>query len=218
MTLSIIEEYIETGNFQDLELALMKNPELAHKNTSHHISPLLLSCYYQKPQITQTILKYIKTITIHEACAAGLIHHVRMMVEHKKEVIHELSDHGLTALGIATHFNQEDIVKYLLKQQADPNVCSQNGFHIYPIHTASYANNENICRLLMDAEADINVQQHGGYTPLHFAASHGNIDLIIALLERGSKIAIQSDQQETAADLALKKGFKDIAEILKSTS
>ena len=214
MSLSILEQYIETGNFQDLELLLNSNPELLKEKTSHDISPLFLACYYNKPHILQVILKYTTTITIHEACAAGLTQHVQLMLEHKREVLNELSSHGFTPLGIASHFNKEDIVRILLTHKANPNIPSQNGYNQYPIHASLSSNNTLISKMLIEAGADVNVVQHGNITPLHLAAQFGNIDLIIALLEESADISIRNSNQETASDIALKKGFKDLAEIL----
>ncbi|MGH2622938.1 MAG: ankyrin repeat domain-containing protein, partial [Sphingobacterium sp.] len=94
MSLTVLEEFIETGNYQDLDLLLNNDPNLVMENTSHGISPLLLSCYYNKPKIVQVILKYLKNITIHEACAAGLTQQVQLMIEQKPTIINELSSHG----------------------------------------------------------------------------------------------------------------------------
>lgn len=214
MSISIIEQYIETGNHLDLEHLLSNDNTVLKEKTSHDISPILLACYYNKPQIVQIILKYTTSITIHEACAAGLVQHVQMMIEHESSVVEELSTHGFTALGIASHFNKEDIVRLLLLHKADPNVPSQNGYHVYPIHAALSNDNSTISKMLIESGADVNVKQHGGFTPLHFAAQHGNIDMIIILLELGANVAALSDTGESAADLAAKKGFREIAEIL----
>ena len=208
MSLTVLEEYIETGNFQDLELALNRTPALVHQNTSHDISPLLLACYYHKPKIIQVILKYINSITIHEACAAGLKEHVQMMIDHKKDVVNELSTHSFTPLGIAAHFSQEDIVQLLLNNQADPNIPSQNGFNVYPLHAALAANNTKIAKMLIDSGAEVNVIQQGKITPLHLASQFGNIDIIIRLLEEGARIDYTTHTGETASDLAANKGFK----------
>lgn len=215
MSLTVLEEYIETGNFQDLDLLLSKHPYLVKENTSHDISPLLLACYYHKSQIVQTILKYITSITIHEACAAGLAQHVRMMVEQKPEVINEISGHGFTPIGIASHFGKEDIVRILLAHHADPNIPSQNGYNVYPLHASLGINNDIISKMLIEAGAEVNVVQAARITPLHLAAQHGNIELIILLLEQGANISIVTDLGATAADLAADKGFQEIAEILK---
>lgn len=215
MSLSVLEEYIETGNHQDLELLLNKTPELVKLSTSQDVSPLLLACYYHKPQVIQSILKYITTITIHEACAVGLKDHVQMMIDHKPEVVDELSLHGFTPLGISSHFNKEELVRLLLKNNADPNIPSSNSYNIYPIHTALSANNTIISKMLIEAGAEINITQQGGITPLHLAAQHGNIELIILLLEAGADITLKTATADTAADLAMQKGFHEIATILK---
>lgn len=215
MSLSVLEEYIETGNHQDLELLLNRDPELVKLNTSHDISPLLLACYYNKPLIVQVILKYITTITIHEACAAGLKEHVQMMIDHKREIVNELSSHGFTALGIAAHFGKEEIVKLLLTHYADPNIPSQNGYNVYPLHASLGSNNTIISKMLIEAGAEVNIVQQGKITPLHLAAQYGNIEIIIELLEQGADISILTETGNTASDLAASKGFHEIAEILR---
>ncbi|MGJ1527619.1 ankyrin repeat domain-containing protein [Sphingobacterium spiritivorum] len=216
MSLSVLEEYIETGNYQDLELLLRNDPDLVKQNTSHDISPLMLACYYNKTQIVQTILKYITSITIHEACAAGLTQHVEAIILQKPEIVDELSTQGFTPLGIATHFSREDIMRILLKNHADPNIPSQNGYNVYPLHAALNANNSTISKMLIEAGAYVNIAQSSRITPLHLAAQHGNIDLIIVLLENGADISARSDMGLTASDMAADKGFKEISEILKA--
>lgn len=216
MSLTVLEDYIETGNYQDLELLLSRDPSLVSQNTSHDISPLLLACYYQKEKIVQTILRYISTITIHEACATGLFDHVKMMLENKPEVANEVSTHGFTPLGIAAHFDKEDIVRLLLLHHADPNACSQNGYNSYPLHAALSNNNEVIGKMLIEAGAEVNVIQNGRISPLHLAAQHGNIELIITLLEQGADVSATTEFGLTASDLAAEKGFHEISDILKT--
>lgn len=216
MSLTVLEEYIETGNYQDLDLLLSKSPELVKENTSHDISPLLLACYYHKTQILQVILKYIKSITIHEACAVGLTEQVQFMLEQKPEVINELSSHGFYPLGIAAHFGQEEIVRILLLQHANPNAASKNGYQVFPIHAALSGQHDRIVKQLIEAGAEVNVLQSSRTSPLHLAAQQGNIDLIIVLLEHGADISVRNEFGQTAADLASEKGFHEIAEILKS--
>lgn len=215
MSLSTLEGYIETGNFQDLDLLLSRQPELAVEKTSHDISPLLLACYYQKEQIVRVILKYLKTISIHEACAAGLTEQVASMVSQNPASTEELSDHGFSPLGIAAHFGQENIVRILLTNGADPDFPSQNGYNVYPIHAALGANNNNIVKMLIEAGAEVNVVQSSRITPLHLAAQQGNIDIIILLLENGADISIQTDIGQTPSELAAERGFHEIAEILR---
>lgn len=215
MSLNKLEEYIETGNHHDLEILLTAQPELLRAQTSHNISPLLLACYYHKKQVIKTILNHLTTITIHESCAIGLVPQIETILKQKPEVIDEISTHGFTPLGIATHFGQEKIVQTLLAKGADPNISSQNGYYVYPLHTALTGGYDQISKMLIEAGATVNVAQHARITPLHIAAQQGNIDMIIILLENGADITIKTEMGLTAADLALEKGHKELAEILR---
>ncbi|MBP3943545.1 ankyrin repeat domain-containing protein [Sphingobacteriaceae bacterium WQ 2009] len=215
MSISILEQYLQTGNTHSLDLLLREQPDLVTKATSHKISPLLLACYYGKPQIVQIILRQIKSITIHEACAIGLYSQVEAMIRQIPSIVNEYSAHGLTPLAVATQFAKDDLVKLLLTNKADPNQPSQDPQEKYPIHTAVQGNMDLITKYLVLADADVNAQQKNGYSPLHLAAVNGNIDLIILLLEHEADVKLQNDKYQTAADLANEKGFNDIAQILK---
>ncbi len=214
MSLSILEEYIETGNAAAMDDLLHGNPALAQERTSHDISPVLLACYYNKPQIIKVLLKHLQQTTIHEAAAAGLEEAVIQALSDDASLLNQVSDHGFTPLGIASHFNREDIVRYLLYKGADPNIQSQNGYNVYPIHTAAGSNYLGIAKLLVEGGAEVNVFQSSRITPLHLAAQNGNIDMIILLLENGASVEARDDAGKTAADLAAEKGHADIARIL----
>ncbi|MFD2744070.1 MULTISPECIES: ankyrin repeat domain-containing protein [Sphingobacterium] len=214
MSIIILEEYVETGNFQDLDLLLSRQPELLDSLTSHQVSALLLACYYRKNQIIQVILKYLKNINIHEVCALGYTEQLELMISQKPNIVHEISSNGFTPLGIAAHFGHESVVRMLLRHHADPNVPSQNGFNVFPIHAALATNDTVNAKLLIEAGADVNVIQQGGLSPLHLATQHGNIEIIILLLEHGVDVGVRSEQGLTAADIAFDRGFKELGQIL----
>src|SRR5690606_29661812 len=134
MNLSILEQYIEEGKSHDIDLLLIGNPELLQETTSHGISPLLLACYYNKPQIIRILLQHTKTMTIHEACAAGLTSYVEAISRQAPSVVNERSAQGFSPLAMATYFNKTHIVRLLLSKKADPNNASRNEQHAYPLH------------------------------------------------------------------------------------
>jgi len=215
MSLSQLEEYIETGNGHAIDDLLNGNPSLSRQRTSHDISPLLLACYYNKPQIVKVLLKHLDELTIHEAAAAAQLEQLQAMIEDHPDSLDTISDHGFTPLGLATHFGNEDVVRYLLAKHADPNIQSQNGYSVYPLHAAISSNFDGIAKMLIEAGAEVNVLQASRTSPLHLAAQNGNIDLIILLLENGAQLEIKNDMGKTASDLAAEKGHAEIAEILK---
>ena len=179
------------------------------------MSPLLLACYYNKPNLVKLFLKNLDVLSIFEAAAAGLTDELIKIVEKDEGSVNHISDHGFSALGIAAHFGHDEIVRYLLTKNADPNLPSQNGYLVFPLHTAVGTGLLSVAKLLIEGNAEVNVLQASRISPLHLAAQNGNIELIILLLENGARIDIKNDNGQTAADLALERGHQEIAEILK---
>ncbi|HZH54628.1 MAG TPA: ankyrin repeat domain-containing protein [Sphingobacteriaceae bacterium] len=215
MSIDLLEEYIESGNGPGMERLLSSRPSLASEPTSHGISPLLLCCYYQKPQLADIILKRVEELPLFEAAALGVLEVVSAIVEDDPSALDRVSDHGFSALALASEFGQIEVLRYLLAKHADPNQPSQNGYLVYPLHTAISGNNIQVAKMLLEANAEVNVMQSSRQSPLHLAAQSGNIDLIILLLEYGADVELKNDQGQTPSDLAAERGHVEIAAILR---
>jgi ankyrin repeat protein len=206
----LVEEYIQTGNIEALKKLLYAKPNLAVCKTSLNVSPLLLSCYYKKPEISDAILQFVEEPNIYESAAVGKFDCLASNIHKYPELINSYSEDGFTPLGLACYFEHEESARYLLLKGADVNICSNNGYHVFPLHSAVAANNTDIAKILLEAGANVNVTQISGNTPLHSAAHYGNIELIILLLEVGAK----TDEGKTPADMASIAGYGELAKIL----
>lgn len=214
MNQDLLEEYIQTGNAIELYALLNFNPKLATQKTSQQISPVMLCCYYKKPELADIILKHVPVISIFEAAALGKVNFITDALSENPDLIHEFSDDGFTPLSLAAYFGNEDVIRNLLLKGADPNIPSKNGFNVYPIHSAVASNFTMIAKMLLEGGADINVVQKSGASPLHSAAHNGNIELLIVLLEAGANVNTKMEDGKTAADKAFERGFLEIAKIL----
>jgi ankyrin repeat protein len=214
MSLERLEQYITTADLGGLNDLLVKEPALAKSRTSHQVSPLMLSCYYKKPEVTSLLLKYLDEINLFEASAAGKFDVVAHLVYNNPEAINAYAEDGFTPLGLACYFGQYEVARYLVLKGADVNLPSNNGFGVYPVHSAAAGNYTQIVRMLIEANALVNVKQQAGSTPLHAAAQNGNIDLLILLLEHGADVNVRMEGGKLPADLAREKGFVEIAEVL----
>ncbi len=93
------------------------------------------------------------------------------------------------------------------------------GPHIYPIHAAagvgygqSFAGNAHryvpgnwvpaVKFLVEDCGADVDIRDANGYTALHHAASRGDNDLVLYLVEKGADVKARSRKGQTTADMA----------------
>ena len=215
MSLDKLEEYITAGDVISLNALLTENPELAKNITEHKVSPLMLSCYYKKPEVTALLLNYVDEINLFEAAASGKFDVVAHLVFTYPDAINYYAPDGFTPLGLACYFGQHEIARYLVLKGADVNLPSNNGFNVYPIHSAAAGNYTDIVRLLIENDAKVNVKQQAGVTPLHSAAQNGNLEMLILLLENGAEVNTRMEGGKLPADLAREKGFVDIAEVLE---
>jgi len=209
-----LEQYIAEANLEGLDALLAADPSLAKSHTGHHVSPLMLSCYYKKPGVTDLLLKYLGEISLFEAAAAGKFDVVAHLVYQHPEAINYYAEDGFTPLGLACYFGHDEIARFLVLKGADVNLPSNNGFRVYPLHSAVAGNYTGIARMLIDNNAQVNVKQQAGATALHSAAQNGNVDLLILLLEHGADANIRMEGGKLPADLAREKGFVEIAEAL----
>jgi ankyrin repeat protein len=209
-----LEDYITTGDVAGLTSLLQQNPNLATAKTSHQVSPLMLACYYKKADVIDVLLKYAGNINLFEAAAAGKFDVLAHLIFNKPESVNLYAPDGFTALGLASYFGQFEAARYLVLKGADVNLPSNNGYNVFPLHSATAGNYTDIARMLVENGAKVNIKQQAGVTPLHSAAQNGNLDLLIMLLENGAQVDIRMEGGKLPADLAREKGFDDIAEIL----
>jgi uncharacterized protein len=214
MSIEKLELCITNADLAGIDSLLTDNPALAKARTSQQVSPIMLSCYYKKPEVTALLLKYVDEINLFEASAAGKFDAVAHLVYNHPEAINFYAEDGFTPLGLACYFGQYEIARYLVLKGADVNLPSNNGFRVYPLHSAAAGNYTQIARMLIENNAQVNVKQQAGATALHSAAQNGNIDLLILLLEHGADVSIRMEGGKLPADLAREKGFEEIAEAL----
>jgi ankyrin repeat protein len=209
-----LEEFIAAGNLAGLNNLLQDNPALAKAPTSHGVSPLMLSCYFRKPEVSALLLKHVDEVNLFEASAVGKFDVVAYVVTNHPDSVNDYAADGFTPLGLACYFGQAEVARYLILKGADVNQPSNNGFNVFPLHSAVAGNYTDIARVLVNAGAQVNIKQQAGTTPLHSAAQNGNADILILLLEHGAEVDIRMEGGKLPADLAREKGFMEIADIL----
>ena len=110
---------------------------------------------------------------------AGLVRVEAALVERQllKPLTPALKD-GWTALSAAACADQRDVIRLLVRSQADPNLQDGNS-DLYPLHWA--ASHETV-QLLLDLKADPGVRNRDGKTPLE-QARRWKLDSIVTVLE-----------------------------------
>lgn len=141
------------------------------------------------------------------------------------------SAEGITALEMAAEQNNSELVAYLLKKGANPNIgiplvrsaanknekivkqliqagAMQNQYQdgkISALWHAVYHADPEMVRLLLEAGADANVQTTNGNTPLHLVLEH----LLLYQGSRNANIAIVRMLLAYGADITQENGSKE---------
>ena len=135
----------------------------------------------------------------------------RLLLDQNADV-HVRDNKRNTPLHFAAYHGYSDVCQILLERNAE--VDSQNTDGDTPF-LKSWKNRRNadILQLFLDHNADVRVCDGNGYTPLHFAAENGLIELAQTLLERNVEVDPQNEES-TPFLRALRYGYLDIARLL----
>lgn len=111
---------------------------------------------------------------------------------------YNISEDGETPLILAVKNQQTEIVSFLLKNGADPNLTSYtnpkfdyNRWHegiydVSPLYVAAYYTDLEILQLLLSAGAEVNFVSTSGDTPLTMATRSGNLAKVKLLIAHGA--------------------------------
>ncbi len=121
---------------------------------------------------------------------------------------------GETALLLAATNGAPGAVRFLLERGADARVRSKR--NETALGNAGTAGVEETVRLLLDHGAEVNVQNIRGFSPLMLAASSDVIPTaaVKLLLAKGANTSYTGDYDETARDLAAKRGDTEVTRLL----
>jgi cytohesin len=134
-------------------------------------------------------------------------------------------------LAKAAQFGHYDTVRVLLEHGATVNCKNESGRT--PLHEAALWSGREAINLLISYGADVNARDKYQNTPLHQATMQNNIEAVNTLVEHGSDILAKNyydyrkpaeerlippsrnTMNKTPKEIALKAGFKELAEYLQ---
>lgn len=211
-------EAVKQGNASLVRQMLDAEPALATARAESGESAVLLSVYYGKDEVRELLLARSVPLDVFEAAAAGVRDTVAEWIKEDAGLVRAFSHDGFTPLHLAAFFGRIPVVELLLSAGAPVNEVSQNPSALCPLHSAVAHRQPQVAleisRALIAAGADVNATQHGGWTPLHAAALHGNLPLVRVLLEAEAKAAAKNDTGQTPAGLAKTKNHKEVIALL----
>uniref|UniRef100_A0A023FB60 Uncharacterized protein n=1 Tax=Triatoma infestans TaxID=30076 RepID=A0A023FB60_TRIIF len=144
---------------------------------------------------------------------------VKLLVEEGANVNYKPENFGWTPLMLAASLGLKNIIEFLLKQKADPNIQVKLTTPLMCLCNSSTTLQEDellqCFDLLVDAGANINAFSVHRETPLMFAADRGHEKLVTRLLELGCDPDFINCDGWTALFFAVNRGNLKMVELLK---
>lgn len=209
MTIDLFEA-IAAGRRPDVEAALAEDPARAAERDASGVSALMTALYHRKTEIAELLRAALPGLDVFEAAAVGDVERLR---EHASRTADRSPD-GFTPLHLACFFGREEVVAWLIGEGAAVTEAARNPSAVHPLHSAASARAPAIVARLLEAGANPNARQHGGWTALHAAALHGDVEMARALIAHGADPSCRADDGSTAADLARKNGHEGVLGLL----
>lgn len=213
-------EAIQAGDAQRVAAMLEEKPDLLHARTDSNVSPVLLAAYHKNEDVLTELLDRTSSLDLFEASATGQTERVSTLVREQPNCIDEYSPDGFTALGLAAFFGHRETLESLISSGAEVNATSDNAMQVRPIHSAvacrQYEVALSMVESLLSNGADVNAAQQGGWTPLHQATGHGQIEMVRLLLKYGADVASKNEEGKTPIDLAQENEYTEVVNVLRA--
>jgi 8-oxo-dGTP pyrophosphatase MutT (NUDIX family) len=206
---------IRAGDLGRVAAVLDADPALVRARAPGGETMALLACCHRQPAVLGVLRARGAVLDVFEAAAAGDVTGLAALLTQSPGLVAAHAGDGWTALHLAAHFGETAAVALLLANGADACARSRNVQENTPLHAglAGTAGLDLVDRLLA-AGAEVNARDGGGFTPVHLAASRGELSLVTRLLLRGAEAAARTADGRAPADLARARGHEPIARFL----
>jgi len=141
------------------------------------------------PDVSQLMPRNADNTWTSDALQRGDSDAIRDKARENSSYIHERDFVGDTPLLTAIAFADLDLVQFLLRHGADPNVEVNDGYTCLLTAIESDADESTpIVAELIRAGADIHAIGTNGWTPLHMAAARGQVEKARLLIDAGADV------------------------------
>jgi len=206
---------IRAGNGAEVRAILDRDPAAVNRRNDRGHTPVLIAQYHHKRDIVQDLLAAEPQLDVFDACCVGRTARVAELLDADPSLLNAYNSDGFFPLGLAAFFGHPETVTLLVKRGADVAQAARNPMKIQPLHAGAASHNLDVMKALLDAGAPVNGKQHEGWTALHEASRHGDVEIARALLAKGADPKLANDKGVSAIGLAADANNAAMLKLLK---
>lgn len=201
------------GNLKLVTFLLLTKEAKANEVDLNGQSALLFACQYGYYDIAKRLIDSRAQVNQKDnlgqtalmiACAYGHEKIVRLLLEAKANV-NETEMDGKTPLYFAYEYGQKHIIPLLIEKDAAVNTALITGIQL---------GNIKVVNQLIALNSTLNVLDTSGFTFLHYACLHDQLEITKLLIQKGADIHRIAADGTTPLYLACKYGHLEIFELL----
>lgn len=206
---------IRAGDKDAVHDLLDQQPDLLTVRSENGETPILAAAYRGAVDIIALLRERGAGLDVFEASAVGETSRVRMLVAEDPALLQAYSPDGWTPLHLACFFGHGETAHALLDDGAEVQCWSINATKNTPLHAAIAGIRDHaLIGRLLNQGADVNAVGGAGVTPLHLAASRGDLELVDLLVTHGA-VASPMENGRSPADIAEERGHPNVAARLR---
>jgi len=206
---------LQKKDFIAVESLITQTPQLLDQLNERGQSGFMQILYSFQTGLIEKAIVLKTNYTLHEAAAAGILTKVKELVRQHPTQINAYSSDGFTAISLAAFLGKQEVVAYLIEQEANPNQAANNVSQVNALHAAVACNHLAIAQLLLENGADANQPQMQGITAIHSAAHRGNLALVKLLVQHRADWLTKTDEDKTALDFAKEGKHLEVIDYLQ---
>jgi ankyrin repeat protein len=171
----------------------------------------------QEKNITQSIdftsASELDTATLIRVAQAGNAVEIERLLDNGVDIEAQHVSTQRTAIAVAAHCGNPEIVRLLLRHEAKLNVRDYQSST--PLHLAASRGHCAVMEvLLLYDDIDVEAVDQSQQTALWVAADRGHLKAVELLLKKGARINVRANEQMTPLHTAARQGDKDMVDLL----
>ena len=149
---------------------------------------------------------------IVRAAQSGSRMEIELLLEQRADIEERHEGSGRTALAVASHCGNDNVVFSLLHHGAQVDILDASS--MTPLHLAASRGHYRVVRYLIDGHADVDALGPDNQTPLRLAADNGHLEVAELLLQYQAKVNARDRRNFTALHAAAKIGDDAMVNLL----